>query len=122
MALTCTTSSVGRNPGSAGAYAFLPTGLEFFEEPFSRATAQYGNVYLLARRSNSSRSCLVRTISYGLLRGKIVPSRHQHNRREGHSCRNYTLLYLCNRVLGNVRLKNESNSARRNFWSGQTQG
>jgi hypothetical protein len=34
----------------------------------------------LARRSNSSRSCLVRTILYGLLRGKFVPSQWQHNR------------------------------------------
>src|SRR6266550_1063335 len=65
----------------------------------ARATVKYDNVYLLARCSNSSRSCLVRRISYGLLRGKIVPSRHQHNKREGHSCQNYTLLYLCNGVL-----------------------
>jgi hypothetical protein len=62
-------------------------------------TVKYGNVYLFARRSNSSRSCLVRRILYGLLHGKIVPSRHQHNRREGQSCRNYTLLYLYNGVL-----------------------
>src|SRR6266480_697020 len=46
----------------------------------ARATVKYDNVYLLARCSNSSRSCLVRRILYGLPRGKIVPCRHQHNK------------------------------------------
>src|SRR5947207_2318036 len=46
----------------------------------ARATIKYGNVYLLARRSNSSRSFPVRTILYGLLRGKFAPSQWQHNR------------------------------------------
>ena len=47
----------------------------------ARATIKYGNVYLLARRSSSSRSCLVSTILYGLLRGKLMPSRQQYNQR-----------------------------------------
>ncbi len=46
----------------------------------ARATIKYGNVYLLARRSSSSRSCLVSTILYGLFRGKLMPSRQQYNR------------------------------------------
>ncbi len=37
MALTCTTSSGGRNPGAAGALAVFQTGLAFFEESFSPA-------------------------------------------------------------------------------------
>src|SRR5207249_1623184 len=37
MALTCTTSSGGENPGSAGALAVFQTGQPFFEESFSPA-------------------------------------------------------------------------------------
>src|SRR5882762_2056636 len=71
-----------------------------FERPCSarriilaRATIKYGNVYLLARRSSSSRSCLVRTILNGLFRGKSVPSQSKHS-REGAKTANNTLSYL----------------------------
>ena len=37
MALTCTTSSGGKNPGSAGAFRVFQTGQSFLEEPFSPA-------------------------------------------------------------------------------------
>jgi hypothetical protein len=37
MALTCTTSSGGKNPGSAGALAVFQTCQPFFEEAFSPA-------------------------------------------------------------------------------------
>src|SRR5580704_3969631 len=76
-----------------------------FERPCSarsiilaRATIKYGNVYLLARRSSSSRSCLVRTILYGLFRDKLVPSQNEHS-REGTNTANNTLSYLLKRAL-----------------------
>src|SRR5437763_12031706 len=123
MALTRPTSSGGKNPGSAGAGKVFQASQSFFEEPFSpaaddlaarteavgdlvirkallseedhlgRATIKYGNVYLLARRSSSPRSFLVRTILYGLLRGKLVPSPSEHS-REGAKTANNTLSYL----------------------------
>jgi hypothetical protein len=37
MALTCTTSSGGKNPGAAGALAVFQTCQTSFEEPFSPA-------------------------------------------------------------------------------------
>ena len=37
MALTCATSSGGKNPGSAGALAVVQAGQAFFEEAFSPA-------------------------------------------------------------------------------------
>jgi len=37
MALTCTTSSGGKNPGSAGTLAVFQAGQAFFEETFSPA-------------------------------------------------------------------------------------
>jgi hypothetical protein len=37
MALTCTTSSGGKNPGSAGARAVFQASQAFFEEAFSPA-------------------------------------------------------------------------------------
>jgi hypothetical protein len=37
MALTCTTSSGGKSPGAAGAWAVFQTGQPFFEESFSPA-------------------------------------------------------------------------------------
>src|SRR5437588_10876566 len=64
----------------------------------ARATIKYGNVYLLARRSSSSRSFLVRTILYGLLRGKLVPSPSEHSREEEKTANN-TLSYLLKRAL-----------------------
>src|SRR6266436_89499 len=59
----------------------------------ARATIKYGNVYLLARRSSSLRSCLVRTILYGFFRGKLAPSQSEHS-REGPKTVNNTLSYL----------------------------
>src|SRR5216684_5949330 len=133
MALTRTTSSGGENPGSAGAGKVFQASQSFFEEPFSpaaeisrrvlrllaissfarpcaarriilaRATIKYGNVYLLARRSSSSRSCLVRTILYGLFRGKSVPSQSEHS-REGTKTANDTLSYLLKGALRKVYL------------------
>src|SRR5882762_2041749 len=64
----------------------------------ARATIKYGNVYLLARRSSSSRSCLVRTILNGLFLGKSVPSQSKHS-REGAKTANNTVSYLLRRAL-----------------------
>src|SRR5256886_6286875 len=66
----------------------------------ARATIKYGNVYLLARRSSSPRSCLVRTILYGLFRGKLVPSQSKHS-RERAKTENKTLSYLLKIALSN---------------------
>jgi hypothetical protein len=122
IALTCTTSSGGKNPGAAGALAVLQTCQTFFEESFSpaaddlassaeaignlivrkalrseeiilaRATIKYGNVYLFARCCNSSRSCFMRTILYGLLRDKLVPSRQQDSRSGRSPARNLDVI------------------------------
>src|SRR5437667_150628 len=71
----------------------------------ARATIKYGNVYLLARRSSSPRSCSVRAILYGLFRGKLVPSQSKHS-REGAKTDNNTLSYLLKGALSALaRLK-----------------
>ena len=43
MALTCTTSSGGENPRSAGAFGVFQTGQSFFEEPFSPAADDFAS-------------------------------------------------------------------------------
>src|SRR5437660_9056705 len=128
MALTRTTSSGGKNPGRPGRGKSSRPPSRFSKNRFrqrltisrrvlrllaissfarpcaarriilARATIKYGNVYLLARRSSSSRSCLVRTIPYGLFRGKSVPSQSEHS-REGTKTANDTLSYLLKRAL-----------------------
>jgi hypothetical protein len=59
----------------------------------ARATVKYGNVYLLARRFNSSRSCVVRMILYGLLRGSWRPPKQQHSRKAA-SRRKYVIVFM----------------------------
>src|SRR5207302_4551220 len=128
MALTRTTSSGGKNPGRPGRGKSSRPPSRFSKNRFrqrltisrrvlrllamssfarpcaarriilARATTKYGNVYLLARRSSSSLSCLVRTILNGLFLGNLVPSQSKHS-REGAQTENNTLSYLLKRVL-----------------------